>query len=254
MPDPKDGTKQLLTSAMPNVSSMINLIGFIVLWIFDCIAVNVFTLIRSHFGERFMTFVNWLIGAWMFSLLYFFAALGGIPDTKYLRGLWGPAVFLCFLYHRWVIRKKNRAGVVWHSRFDGIPHLMRIRLVREFIPAEAIVKWIEPALLLAVAWLVRPLDRGFSNYLAFVGVALSIRAQVYYYFQRQRYLDERDLRIEQQYLGAALAGRPPEETAGFTIAESNRSLIEQEAAAVQGKERTASGGAPFPVAPPPMPT
>jgi hypothetical protein len=66
-----------------------------------------------------------------------------------------------------------------------------------------------------------------------VALALFLRAQVNYHYERQHYLNERDQRIESIYRRAALEGRPPEETGGLRIAASNRHLILQEAEAVE---------------------
>ncbi|MET0658280.1 MAG: hypothetical protein ABW110_09025 [Steroidobacteraceae bacterium] len=225
----KEETKVIVGSAMPGVFDVINVMTRLALWIFDCIAVNIFTLIRSNFGERFMTVVNWFIGASLFSMFTLFAALAGSPKTMLWRLAWGPAVLFCFIYHRWVIRKKSRTGIVWHSYSDGISHLTKIPLIRDFVPDEVIDKWLEPGLILLLAWPMGYFDRGFSVYLAIVGVALCLRAQVNYNLQRQHYLDVRDQRIESRFMEAALAGKPPAETGGFTIAASNRILIEQEA-------------------------
>ncbi|HEX6100445.1 MAG TPA: hypothetical protein VF432_29290 [Thermoanaerobaculia bacterium] len=216
---------------MPTTFAIIDLFTMIALWIFNCIALNVFTLIRSNFGERFMTFINWFIGASMFSTFTLVAALAGSPKTMFWRLVWGPAVFFSFLYHRWVIRKRNRAGLAWHSHSDGISHLTRIPFVRTYIPEEIIEKWLEPALILIVALLMAYFDRGFSTYLALVALALCLRAQLSYNVERQQALNERDQRIQSQFMEAVLADRPPEETAGFTIAASNRLLYKQEAAA-----------------------
>jgi hypothetical protein len=224
----KEETKVIVGAAMPGVFDVINVMTRLALWIFDCIAVNIFTLILSNFGERFMTVVNWFIGASMFSMFTLFAALAGSPKTLLWRLLWGPAVFLCFVYHRWVIRKKNRAGIAWHSYSDGISHLTKIPFVRDFVADEVIEKWLEPGLILFLAWPMSYFDRGFSLYLAIVGIALCLRAQVNYNFQRQSYLEMRDKRIEERFMEAALAGKPPEETGGFTIAASNRILIREE--------------------------
>lgn len=211
----------------------IEFITRLILWIFDCIAVNVFTLIRSHFGERFMSVVNYIFGSMIFGTLMLLVAFAGSPQTLLWRAVWGPAVFLTFVFHRWVIRKKNRTGIEWYSYSDGIPHLLRIPIVARYVPVEVVEKWLEPAAVLVVSWIVRPFDRGFSFILAFIAVSLCIRAYVGYYMERQRYLDLRDERIIATYTVAALQGKDAHETAGFTIAKSNRQLIQQEEAIAQ---------------------
>jgi len=224
-------TSSLAREFMPSTFALVDQLTRIVLWVFDCIAVNVFTLIRFNFGERFMTFINWFIGASMFSTFTLVAVLAGSPKTMLWRLVWGPAVFICFLYHRWVIQKRNRRGVAWHSHSDGISHLTRIPLVRTYIPEEIIEKWLEPALIFIVAWFMAHVDRGFSTYLALVAIVLCMRAHLSFTMEREQALNVRDERIQSQFMGAVLADRPPEETAGFTIAASNRILYKQEAAA-----------------------
>ena len=72
------------------------------------------------------------------------------------------------------------------------------------------------------------IDRGFGIMLGIIAAALCLRAYIRYYLERQQYLDQRDARIVAKYTNAVLEGRVAQETAGFTIAKSNRELIEQE--------------------------
>jgi len=226
---------ELARTFMPDVFKFIDALTVLARWFFDCIAVNVFTLIRFNFGERFMTLVNWFVGASVFSTFTAFAALAGSPKTLFWRAIWGPAVLVCFAYHRWVIRKRNRAAVLWHSESAGISHLTRIPIVRQFVPDEVIEKWLEPGLILLAAWLISMLDRGFASYLVIVAIALCLRAQIAYNLQRQQSLSDRDRRIESMFFEAVLADKPPDETAGFTIAASNRMLFRQEVAASEAQ-------------------
>lgn len=232
--------KNLLGAVNSQAVAWMEFLTRLVLWVFDCIAVNVFTLIRTHFGERFMTVMNWFFGAFMMSMFMFFALFADGPKSAFLRAMWGPVVFICFVYHRWVIRKKNKRGVEWYSYSDGIPHLLRVPVIAAYVPAEAVEKWIEPAALLVVAYVLRFVDRGFGIMLGIIAVILSLRAYIGYYLERQRYLDQRDARIIAKYTNAVLEGRNAQETAGFTIAKSNRELIEQEmlAAAEQPPQRS----------------
>jgi len=232
------GPSAMARAFMPDVFKVIDFLTVLALWILNCIAVNVFTLIRSNFGERFMTLINWFIGASMFSMFTLFAALAGSPRTLMWRLIWGPAVFLCFVYHRWVIRNRNRAGILWHSHSAGISHLVKIPFVRNFVSDEIIEKWVEPGLILLVAWPLSHFERGFGTYLVLVAIALAFRAQIAYNLQRQQCLDERDRRIESAFMSAVLAGRRPEETGGFSLAKSNRILFRQEASAMAALENS----------------
>jgi hypothetical protein len=220
--------KNLLGAVNSQAVAWIEFLTRLVLWILNCIAVNVFTLTRSQFGERFMTVVNWAFGALMMSTFMTVSLFADGPQSGLLRKLWAPTVLICFLYHRWVIRKRNKGGVEWYSYAPGIPHLLRIPAVRRFITPEMIEKWGEPAALLVVSYLIRFIDRGFGIMLAIVAVLLSLRAYVVYYLEREEYLDRRDARIISEYANEVLEGRSASETAGFTIAASNRELILQE--------------------------
>jgi hypothetical protein len=220
--------KNLLGAVNSQAVAWLEFLTRLVLWIFDCIAVNVFSLIRSHFGERFMTVINWFFGSAMMSTFMLFSLFAEGPKSGTLRALWGPAVFLTFLYHRWMIRRKNKRGIEWHSYSPGIPHLLRVPVIGQYVPVEIVEKWIEPGAVFAVAYLIRWIDRGFGIMLGVVAIVLFLRAYVVYYLERQQFLDQRDARIVAKYSNAVMEGRSAEETAGFTIAKSNRELIEQE--------------------------
>jgi hypothetical protein len=220
--------KNLLGAVNSQAVAWMEFFTRLVLWILDCIAVNVFTLIRSHFGERFMTVINWFFGSAMMSTFMIFSLFTEGPKSVTLRVLWGPAVLLALLYHLWVIRRKNKRGIEWHSYSSGIPHLLRVPVIARYVPVEIVEKWLEPAAVFAVAYVIRWIDQGFGIMLSIVAAVLCLRAFVGYYLERQQFLDQRDARIMSKYMNAVMEGRPAEETAGFTIARSNRELIEQE--------------------------
>jgi hypothetical protein len=232
--------KNLLGAVNSQAVAWMEFVTRLVLWIFDCIAVNIFSLIRSRFGERFMTVVNWFFGAAIVGLVMLFATFAGPPKTLIFREIWPTAVFVCLLYHRWIIRKQNKAGVEWHSYSDGIPHILRIPTVAQFVSFEAVEKWIEPALVFATGYAARSIDPGLGLFLQIAAVSLCLRAYMRYYMERQRYLDARDARIEARYHAAAVQGQPASQTAGFTIAKSNRELIEQEERVAAVQTRLAS--------------
>jgi hypothetical protein len=59
--------------------------------------------------------------------------------------------------------------------------------------------------------------------------SLAINNHIVFYNERQTLLDMRDGQIEATYLSGAMAGKPPQETAGLVVAESTRKLFGQDA-------------------------
>jgi hypothetical protein len=194
-------------------------------WILGWFVMSVVVFLRRNMGERYLSWVNILFGMTAIGL---FTGLGNwlLSENGHLSytiefayyGVVGLSV-----YHRVVIWRKNKRGILWHSYFPG-QSWIRIPGLSE----EAVAKWVEPAVLLALAQVANHYhDTPLRLWLMIGGFSVLVHEHVSYYMQRQTFLDLRDAMIEQKNWSAVMAGKPARETQGYTIARSNLELLER---------------------------
>jgi len=191
-----------------------------------CFAISVVPFIRKDFGERYLGWMNLFFG---YTVVANFTFLGSMIAVVTRRG--GSQLMMLFwfafiaisLYRRWEISRKNNAGVEWHSMYLGTS-LLPLPFSRE-----KIYKFFEPALVFGAGHLLWTFSGQVGLWLMISAVALFINNHIVFYNERRTMLDMRDAQIEAKYLSAALSGKQPSETAGFTVAESSIKLMNQDA-------------------------
>ena len=193
--------------------------AFIASWF----ALSTAVFMRRDFGERYL---GWINLAFAYTAVVNFAFLGNLINGFLGRGT-SQLIFLVWMafiaasgYHRYVIWKKNRAGVQWHSHYAGTSLLMMIP-----VSEEAKLLWVEPGIVMVLSILLAHFAPLVSTWLYLSAISLWVHAQITVYYQRQAVLDAVDAGLEARYLGEAVAGKPARETAGVTIAESVRQLV-----------------------------
>ena len=209
-----------------SAGKMIAGIMAIIHWVLGWFVASVVPFLRTNMGERYFSWINLMFGMTAVGL---FTGLGNVilsqgqTHLSWTIELAYYGVLGLGVYHRFVIYRKNKRGVLWHSYCPGIS-LIRL----PGVSVETVAKWIEPAVLFALAYIAGQFhDRPLCLWLNIGGFALLVHEQVAYYLQRQQLLDARDAMIESKNLGAVMAGRPMAQTAGYTIATSNLAIIEQ---------------------------
>ncbi len=198
-----------------------------------CFAISVAVFIRKDFGERYLSWLNLSFGYSVVANFYFFGGLVGMLTRRggsSLMGLFFLAFIAMSLYRRWEIAKKNNAGIEWHSMYLGTS-LLPLPFGREMI-----YKFLEPAIVFALGHLLWTFSGQVGLWLMLSALALFINNHIVFYHERRAVLDMRDAEIEAKYLQAALAGKPPSETAGFVVAESSIKLMKQDAGLKQAFE------------------
>ena len=203
------------------VVGVLMLIHFVLSWF----VMSVVVFLRKDYGSRYLSWINILFGMFAVSLFtglgnWFLSEGGHLSHTI-------EAAYYCVvglsIYHRVVIWRKEKKGVRWHSYNPG-QSLIRIPGVSE----ETVAKWIEPCVLFALAFVAGKFhDAPLRLWLLIGGVAVLVHEHVSYHMQRQNLLDMQDALIEQKNLSAVLAGKSVQQTQGYTIARSNRELIER---------------------------
>ena len=194
-------------------------------WILGWFVVSVVVFLRKGFGSRYMSWINILFGMTAVSLFTgvgnWFLSEGGHLSRMIEAAYYG--VVGLSIYHRVVIWRKEKAGRLWHSYNPG-ESLIRIPGVSE----ETVAKWIEPAVLFALAYVANMFhDAPLRLWLLIGGFALLVHEQVSYHMQRQTLLDMQDALIEQKNWSAVMSGKPAQQTQGYTIAKSNLELLER---------------------------
>lgn len=188
----------------------------------SCFAVSVVPFLRRDMGERYFGWLNLFFG---YTVVANFTFLGSIffGGPSQLMNLFWLAFVGASLYQRWQIAQKNAAGVQWHSMYMGTS------LLPLPLSTEKIFKFAEPALVLAAAHFLSPFSSQVGWWLTFAAGGLFVNNHIVYYNERQAILDMRDAQIESRFLSDALSGKPPAQTAGFTVAESSLKLMGQDA-------------------------
>jgi len=203
------------------IIGLLMLIHFVLSWF----VMSVVVFFRRDHGERYLSWINILFGMTAIGL---FTGLGNylLSETGHLSKpieIAYDLVVIASVYHRVMIWRRNKTGVLWHSYYPGTSWLQ--------IPGvsfEVVQKWIEPAILFAGAWVANHYhDQPLRLWLMISGFGLLVHEQVSFYLQRQRILDLRDSLIESRVMGAVIQGKSAKETAGFTMAKSNVAVIRQ---------------------------
>lgn len=193
-------------------------------WILGWFVMSVVVFLRRDFGERYLSWLNILFGM---TAIGFFTGIGNLLLSQGSTHLsW--AIELAYygviglgVYHRFIIWRKNKRGQLWHSYSPG-SSLIRL----PGVSVETIAKWIEPLVLFVMAFVAAELhDAPLRLWLIIGGFALLVHEQVSFYMQRQQFLDMRDAMIESRNWGAVMSGKPVEQTQGYTIAKSNRDIL-----------------------------
>jgi hypothetical protein len=191
-----------------------------------CFAISVVPFVRKDFGERYLGWMNLFFG---YAVVANFTFLGSMIAAIMRRGggqlmmLFWLAFIAMSLYRRRQITRKNNAGVEWHSMYMGTS------LLPLPFSEEKIYKFFEPALVFAAGHLLWTFSGQVGLWLMISAVALFVNNHIVFYNERRALLDIRDAGIEAKHLGAALAGKPASETAGFVVAESSIRLMNTDA-------------------------
>jgi hypothetical protein len=196
-------------------------------WIMSWFVASTVVWLRKDFGERYLGWLNLMFGWTAIGLFTGFgnwalSALSGERPSVLIEYVYLGCVGLG-IYHRVIINRKNKAGVQWHSLYSGTSHLERAGFK---VSTETLQKWIEPGILIILAWMFRRFhSTPMAAWLFVSGLALALHEQMSSFHVRQDFLDKSDARIEAHFWQSAMAGKPAQETAGFTIAQSNRDLF-----------------------------
>jgi hypothetical protein len=191
-----------------------------------CFAISVVPFIRKDFGERYLGWINLFFGYTVVANFFFLGNLIGMITRRggsQLMGVFWLAFIAMSIYRRREITAKNNAGVEWHSMYFGTS------LLPLPFSQEKIYKFFEPAMVFALGHLLWTFSGQVGLWLMISAVALLINNHIVFYNERRAILDMRDAQIEAKYFGAALAGKPASETAGFVVAESSIKLMKEDA-------------------------
>jgi hypothetical protein len=200
-------------------------IGIIALWILGMFAVSVQVFTRKGFGERYMSVLNILFGL---SAIGFFTGLGNLavssmahePYSQLMELLYTSALCLA-VYHRFVIWRKNRRNVIWHSMYSGRP-----MFAFTGIDEGTLKRWIEPALLLGLSYIAKHVHQSpVSMWLLIGGIAVFVHETLAEYMQRAALLDARDAMIEANYRQGVATGKATSDL-GFSMSRSSVTMIQ----------------------------
>lgn len=233
--------------------SILMLMHFVASWF----VMSVVVFLRRDFGERYLSWVNLLFG---YMIVAFFGGFGNAviayasgESASQIIGPFALAFIGLSIYHRRRIQKRIKTGIEWHSRYSGTPLLKTLDTSGKpwlkhitSLDEETINKWIEPGLILLLAILARNLhSTPMAVWLFLSGFSLLLHEHISYYLQREWVLDGQDARIEARYYQEAVAGKPAQETAGYTIARSHREIINATRATKAEPEHETKAADPF---------
>jgi len=200
-------------------------------------AVTVEVFFRYKFGERYFNLVKIGIATLIMGgviqvgqyLSGFAANYVSIPTVLFsfalLTGLWW--LYLGFtIWHYIAIWLRNQRGETWHSQSYGLSHLYRIPFFQQF-DDWLIYRIIEPAICLALAFVMWFINRPLGVWLGIAGIALFARNNLAYMQQRDTMLDLLDERIHSRYLADALSGTSKAQTAGWSVAKVPSTLFHE---------------------------
>jgi len=186
---------------------------------------------RKDFGERYLGWLNIYFG---YSLMTAYIIGGNMVSAftriapSHLMTLLWFAFIGASVYHRWEVRRKNNAGVHWHSNFMGTS------LLPFPYSQEKIFKFFEPFSVFLLGYIMWHLISGqVGIWLMAAAASLFINNHIIFHQERQAILDMRDAQIEARFFGDALSGKPAAQTAGFVVSESSIKLVGTDAGLAQ---------------------
>lgn len=205
------------------------------------IALQTEVFLRQQFGERYLSFLQLYLSWGFLASWVFFVAPLLFHGFGPLMVLYSIAFIGLSIYHRAVIwHRTNILRRPWHTRMFGISRLTplaaraqmalaaRFPQVAPFIELDrwALIRFGEPTLCLLTALLIGKLDHALGIWLALSAAGLFIKGNLAYYEEYNRLCDIMDAQLYNQYLWAAMAGKPEEETAGVVAVAPSRALRE----------------------------
>ncbi|MCB0638709.1 MAG: hypothetical protein KDC54_18895, partial [Lewinella sp.] len=196
--------------------------GFIE-WILSAFAILGLTFLHYDFGERFYSWGK-LISSWSAAFLVIWlleqSSQVAASDITLLFIVWIAFGVMAGI-HRIRIRRRNKQGILWHSRYIGDSYLER------FLPFRLplIHRLIEPVVLVVIGWLVSFFNTPLSFSIYTSGVMMCLQANFRYYELKHQILDMQDNLIESQFLHSAIQQRPSSETAGLMMPEETVEIM-----------------------------
>ena len=196
----------------------------LIFWVLGWFVMSVVPFLRKDFGERYMSWLNIVFGL---TAIGFFTGIGNVLFSQgsnhvswVIEVMYYGVIIMC-VDHRVEIWRKNRRGELWHSYYAGTS-LLRLPKVS----VETTAKWIEPAVLFALAQVANAWhDRPLYLWLLIGAIAVFVHEQISFHMQRQQFLDMRDAMIASQNRSAAMSGQSAKQSHGFTIAASNLEIL-----------------------------
>ncbi len=197
------------------ISSMAGLLTIILGW--WSILVEVF--LRYDFGERYFSWVRFIMAASILSVIsylaYYTAIIGRDPDAGFSvpLTLFTVAFLIAGGIQRWRIRLRYLAGEPWHSKSTGVPRLYEWTGIDDW----SLYLWWEPILCFVAAFLVGFFVEPLTGWVIGIGAfSLLTKNQIFYYAQRARILDLIDARLESQFYNEEASKKPKQQTAGIS--------------------------------------
>lgn len=204
------GLGQQNTNILTNLQ---NLIGVL----FGFASVTMELPLRYEFGSRYLNLLR-ILAAWQLMRIYNFFL--NLPEIVNLRLVYSAerTIHPWFMYsfltlaavHLLRIWIRERSGIVWHSRSNGISWLSALP-----ISDDLLYRFVEPACVIAGGWLLRSLDGPTAGWLILAGIAMFVRNQITAGHQRDMVLDVVDAKIEARYINEAQSDKPKQATAGW---------------------------------------
>lgn len=211
-----EGEKLLQT-----LQKLYNLIRALVLLVTSAVAFPVEMLIHYRIGERYLTFVSYLLGAFVVSL----TQLLHEPMSHLFSGMYTIAIVV----HWWMIKRRNKRGIRWHSRSMGLSWPIFDRLKQNHWRVYQIV---EPGMIGIVGLIMLKTGNDFGWYLIAAAACIVVKTAMFYAAERAKILDAIDQQIESEHMATAIGGdRHPRETEGFIVPGSAQWTPEERAIA-----------------------
>jgi hypothetical protein len=148
-----------------------------------------------------------------------------------LGGIFGIGFWILGLYHLLAIWLRNRSGMIWHSRSNGISLLRYLNIPQAvslwgfritWADDWSLMRFFEPLICLGVSLLLAQVFLPLGGTLIVASVALLLRSNLAYHQLRNRILDMADAQIEAQCFTAALNGASKQKTAGVPVVRSTQ--------------------------------
>lgn len=207
-----------LTLGPTNTNILINIQNVLVI-LFGFASVTVEMALRKEYGSRYLNLLR-IFSAWQLMRTYnFFLNLPEIVNFQLVYGeelTIHPFFMYCYvtlaaahLFRTWI---RERSGIVWHSRSNGISWL-------SFLPIsdDVLFRYVEPAIVIAGGWFLRSVDGPTGGWLLFAGIAMFVRNMIVAGQQKDMILDVIDAQIEARYINQSQANPPKQQTAGWQV-------------------------------------